>query len=230
MAASAGPSPGASGDLDDLSDLGDVPVFFHVMLLGSSGTGKSSFAARVAGDGAFQVGYAPSDEATSHAPVSVSVAAPDTDADSSGSSSYSSEGERVALFIHDPPSYDHWDASLDALVDRCQGFIVLYSILGEYTLEMVDVAVARIRERPENAEKPIVLAGNKADLGQLRRVVSTEDGQRTAERLKCAAFFETSCKHDAAGVSRTFSALAESIVRTRIPKTKSALKEPMANR
>eukprot|EP00300_Choanocystis_sp_HF-7_P000600 c10499_g1_i1.p1 GENE.c10499_g1_i1~~c10499_g1_i1.p1 ORF type:complete len:137 (+),score=19.72 c10499_g1_i1:247-657(+) len=76
-------------------------------------------------------------------------------------------------------------------ISQAQGFLVVYSITDPSTLNIAQDLIMKIRSIHERDDVPIILVGNKSDLGD-RRKVSKEEARLLATTLQKVEFYETS--------------------------------------
>ena len=85
----------------------------------------------------------------------------------------------------------------DQWIREGDGFLLVYSITSAHTFEEIQKLREHILQSKDQysatERAPIVIAGNKCDLPDHERQVSTEEGQRLAKSWDCP-FFETSAK------------------------------------
>ncbi|KAJ1921982.1 RAS1 protein [Mycoemilia scoparia] len=103
------------------------------------------------------------------------------------------DGENALLDILDSAGQDEYSAMQDHYIRGGQGFIIVYSIASLDSLNQVKARVAKIRRLKQTNRCPIVIIGNKCDLGEERRQVSYREGEAFAKKSG-AAFFEASAK------------------------------------
>jgi GTPase KRas protein len=91
------------------------------------------------------------------------------------------------------PSCFEYTAMADACIKKAKGFFVLYSICSRHSFDGALVHLERVLRIKKCDEFPVVVCGNKLDLGETSREVTTEEGRALADRFG-AEFFETSAK------------------------------------
>eukprot|EP01135_Chromosphaera_perkinsii_P002072 Nk52_evm6s217 gene=Nk52_evmTU6s217 len=102
----------------------------------------------------------------------------------------------VCLEIIDTAGQEEYKAMRDTYMKTGQGFLIIYSIESITSFNEVDQFrrhILRSHDLDESGYFPIILVGNKCDLPQPMREVSTEQGKEKAKQWKCP-FFETSAK------------------------------------
>merc|ERR1719204_214274 len=96
------------------------------------------------------------------------------------------------LDILDTAGQEEYSSLQDQWIREGDGYLLVYSITETNTLDDCEVLHQKIARIKEHDESPIVLAGNKCDLENNRKV-SKADGQEKAQELGCS-FMETSAK------------------------------------
>jgi len=74
-----------------------------------------------------------------------------------------------------------------------EGFLCVYAVTMLDTFKNVEGFVEQVLKVKEDEQIPIVIVGNKIDLGDGKRQVTTAEGEKLAAQLKCR-FVETSAK------------------------------------
>ena len=93
-----------------------------------------------------------------------------------------------------------------------KGFVLVYSIVKDETLEDLVALRDQILEANPNPDVPMILVGNKLDLED-ERVVSKKEGDQQATAFNCVNFVEVSAKEDI-GVSGAFETLIRTVAKT----------------
>jgi len=100
-------------------------------------------------------------------------------------------GIQYMLEILDTAGTEHFTAMRDMYIKNGHGFLLLYSITAEGTLnDLIEIRNQIVELKSEKV--PMVIVGNKTDL-EHQRVISTERGKQLAQSWKCP-FLETSAK------------------------------------
>merc|ERR1712228_146749 len=104
------------------------------------------------------------------------------------------DGVPALLDILDTAGQEEFSSMQDQWIREGQGFLLIYSIVDEGTLEEVELMREKIIRTKDKdpSQVPIVLCGNKCDLVDNRQV-SVEQGKKLAEDWQCP-FYETSAK------------------------------------
>ena len=93
------------------------------------------------------------------------------------------DGEQFLLDILDTAGQDDFSPLRDQWIRESTGFLLIFSLTERKTLEYLDTILAQIRRTKEDSPTvPIVLAGNKSDLGERRQVSAAEAGAWARER------------------------------------------------
>merc|ERR1719512_376418 len=150
---------------------------FRIVVLGSGGVGKSALTLRLISD-EFAEEYNPTIEDSYRKQVAI-------------------DGKPALLDVLDTAGQEEYAALQDQWIREGDGFLIVYAINSEDSFdeaEMIRGKIIRILDAdPDNPDVPIVLAGNKCDLENERKV-STEELQKRKNEWKCAVF-ETSAKN-----------------------------------
>ena len=102
------------------------------------------------------------------------------------------DNKAVVVEIIDTAGQEEYTALRDQHLRNCDGFILVYSVTCETSLEALSPLVNAIHRAKDQDTVPKIIVGNKADLvGQ--RAVSTETGKKYAKLLN-TPFLEASAK------------------------------------
>jgi len=146
---------------------------FRLVVVGAGGVGKSALSVRFI-QGEYIEKYDPTIEDCYRKLVEV-------------------DGSACLLEIMDTAGQEEYGALRDQYLRTGQGFLLVYSIVSPKSWDAVSKFHERILRVKENQKDiPIVVVGNKADLGESRAVTS-EQGRAFASRVGCG-FLETSAK------------------------------------
>jgi len=102
-----------------------------------------------------------------------------------------------------------------------EGFLLVYSITARSTFLELETLLEQIVRVKEREDMPIIIVGNKADLGSQRQV-TTSEGEDFAKRHGCG-FFEA-CANLRPCVDTVFYALTRKVLATR-PDVKATKKK-----
>lgn len=121
------------------------------------------------------------------------------------------DGETISLDILDTAGQEQYSAMREQYMKTGQGFLLVFSVTNKASFNEIALLQQQImRAKNNDSSFPIVLVGNKCDLED-EREVSTEDGQRLANRLNLP-YIETSAK-TRTNVDESFLKLASSILK-----------------
>mmetsp|Transcript_35368 Transcript_35368/g.57300 ORF Transcript_35368/g.57300 Transcript_35368/m.57300 type:complete len:212 (+) Transcript_35368:39-674(+) len=161
----------------------------RIVVLGSGAVGKSSLIVRLT-TGQFFEDYDPTIEDCHMGGLSV-------------------DGQPVRLEILDTAGQGDFHSSfLDQWIESAQGVLMVYSIDNPHSLEELHDIRDRILLSKDDEKFPIVLVGNKSDIGS-KRMVDAEEGRRLAKKWGCA-FWETSAK-DGVNLVKPFAEVVREI-------------------
>ncbi|CAL8102193.1 unnamed protein product [Calicophoron daubneyi] len=145
---------------------------YKLVVLGSGGVGKSALTVQFV-QGVFVEKYDPTIEDSYRKAVEI-------------------DSQQCMLEILDTAGTEQFTAMRDLYMKNGQGFLLVYSITHQSTLnDLIDLREQIMRVKDVD-EFPLVLVGNKCDLED-ERSVGREQGQRLAESWNCH-FMETSAK------------------------------------
>jgi len=102
------------------------------------------------------------------------------------------DDEPCILDILDTAGQEEYSAMRDAYMRSGQGFLIVYSITARQSFEELPGLHEKLLRVKDSDKAPIVLAGNKCDMEDERKV-STAEGQELAKTW-AVPFFETSAK------------------------------------
>ena len=102
-------------------------------------------------------------------------------------------GEDVKVKLFDTAGQERFKSITTNYIKKANGILLVYDITDETSFKKIEAWHQNLSSDSNNI-LPIVLIGNKSDLVE-ERVVSTEDGEELAQKLKIENhFFETSCQ------------------------------------
>jgi len=142
---------------------------FKIAIVGSGGVGKSCMTLYYI-KGVFQSEYDPTIEDSYVKEVML-------------------DGIKRKLTVQDTAGQEEYRSMLEATIQDTDGFIMVYSLVNEDSLEELYPLLERLKKK-KGDRIPLILAGNKSDL-QDDRKISSETGRRAATRMG-ALFVETS--------------------------------------
>eukprot|EP01130_Rhizamoeba_saxonica_P013999 TRINITY_DN603_c0_g1_i4.p1 TRINITY_DN603_c0_g1~~TRINITY_DN603_c0_g1_i4.p1 ORF type:complete len:202 (+),score=38.28 TRINITY_DN603_c0_g1_i4:63-668(+) len=120
------------------------------------------------------------------------------------------QGKPCMLEIIDTAGQEEFTAIQDHYLRIGMGFLIVYSIASVPSYRKLEEYRASIIEVKEDESFPMVLMGNKIDLGEDKRQIQTEEGQSLAESWNIP-FFESSAK-ERINVDEGYQALIELVV------------------
>ncbi|KAK5575465.1 hypothetical protein RB653_006598 [Dictyostelium firmibasis] len=151
---------------------------FKVVVLGASGTGKTSLTVRFV-NGDFIETYDPTIEDLYRKVIETN------------------RGEHVMLEIMDTSGTERYLAMRDLYIRNAQAFVLVYSITSRVSLlelENIKNYICQVKDRPIS-QIPMVVLGNKCDLEDTR-VVFPEEVEALTKKWGIEDFLETSAKID----------------------------------
>ncbi|XP_049849981.1 ras-like protein rasG [Schistocerca gregaria] len=102
------------------------------------------------------------------------------------------DGESCILDILDTAGQEEYSAMRDQHIRIGQGFLVVYSVDSHPSFEMITSCIEQILRVKDEERYPMIVLGNKCDLGN-EREVSIQEGKDLASQLN-VPFLETSAK------------------------------------
>jgi small GTP-binding protein len=146
---------------------------YKVVVLGSGGVGKSALTIQFI-QGNFVEKYDPTIEDSYRKQVEV-------------------DGQLCTLDILDTAGQEEYSAMRDQYMRTGQAFILVYSITDPSSFQDCEAIHDQLLRSVDSDSVPLVLVGNKCDLEE-ERGVSTQEGQKMAEKFGHCKFFEASAK------------------------------------
>eukprot|EP01119_Soliformovum_irregulare_P001929 TRINITY_DN1183_c0_g1_i2.p1 TRINITY_DN1183_c0_g1~~TRINITY_DN1183_c0_g1_i2.p1 ORF type:complete len:157 (+),score=34.70 TRINITY_DN1183_c0_g1_i2:443-913(+) len=101
------------------------------------------------------------------------------------------DGVRSVLNIYDTAGVEDFPIVKDGYMREADGFLCVYAVNSPESFEEVSKLHGWVMRVKENRRVPFVLCGNKVDLGESKRLVTTEEGETLAKDLNIQ-FLETS--------------------------------------
>jgi len=102
-------------------------------------------------------------------------------------------GQVYDLMIVDTAGQDEYSIFPQSYCMDIHGYIFVYSINNAKSFEVCKVIHDKLMDLVGQVQVPIVLVGNKSDLGSIERVIDESEGKKTAETWN-ASFIEASAK------------------------------------
>lgn len=143
-----------------------------MVVLGSGGVGKSALTVKFV-SGAFMEKYDPTIEDFYRKEIEV-------------------DGAPSVLEILDTAGTEQFASMRDLYIKNGQGFVIVYSITSIQTFQDIKTMKEQIVRVKGSDKVPILLVGNKSDLGH-QREVSFNDGTALSQQWNCP-FLESSAK------------------------------------
>jgi GTPase KRas protein len=145
---------------------------YKLVVMGSGGVGKSALTIRLVTDN-FLAEYDPTIEDSYRKEVTI-------------------EDEPAMLDILDTAGQEEFSSMQDQWIRDGHGFLLVYDITAVDTFQQIETLYGKILRTKDKNDVPMVIAGNKADLSDMR-AVTLQEGKDLAESYGCP-FFETSAK------------------------------------
>ena len=118
------------------------------------------------------------------------------------------DGKDVRLRIFDTAGQERFRSVSVSFIKKADGIILIYDISNRETFNSIGEWIKNIREIGKEL-LPVVLVGNKCDLPEEERKVTSIEGEEKADQFKIP-FFETSCK-DGINIKEAFDKIVEEI-------------------
>jgi len=117
------------------------------------------------------------------------------------------------MILWDIAGQEKYDSSRKAFFQGCAGALFVYDVTRPATFK--DIKSKWLKDLKEFGKKKAVylLIGNKNDLTE-EKIVTTQQGEKLAIKMKASEFIETSAKHGD-NVEKAFKTLALSIISNR---------------
>jgi GTPase KRas protein len=103
------------------------------------------------------------------------------------------DGKAQQIDILDTAGQDAFTSLRETFMHKGDGFILVYSITDDQTLEELRSIREQILRVHRNKQVPLIVIGNKLDLAKQERAVSVEEGKALAEEFG-AQFMEVTAK------------------------------------
>jgi len=119
----------------------------------------------------------------------------------------------VKMILWDIAGQDKYDLSRKAFFQGCAGALFVYDVTRQDTFK--DVRAKWLKDLKEFGKKnaAYLLIGNKNDLTE-EKIVTTQDGEKLAKKMKASEFIETSAKQGG-NVEKAFKTLVLSVISNR---------------
>ena len=99
----------------------------------------------------------------------------------------------IKMKIWDTAGQERFKSMSVQVVKTSDAVVLVYSISDRKSFDALDKWLLKISEASDISKKPIIIIGNKTDLGEDKREVSYEEGENFA-KSKGYNFYETSAK------------------------------------
>ena len=102
-------------------------------------------------------------------------------------------GYDLKMKIWDTAGQERFKSMSVQVIKTSDAVILVYSISDRKSFDALDKWLTKINEASDISKKPIIIIGNKSDLGEDKREVTYEEGENFA-KSKGYNFYETSAK------------------------------------
>lgn len=120
---------------------------------------------------------------------------------------------RVKMILWDIAGQEKYDLSRKAFFQGCAGALFVYDVTRAATFKNVEFKWLKDLKAFGNKNSAYLLIGNKSDLKD-QKGVTTEDGQKLAERMKAGGFIETSAQ-SGENVEQAFKTLVHNVIESK---------------
>mmetsp|Transcript_20634 Transcript_20634/g.79021 ORF Transcript_20634/g.79021 Transcript_20634/m.79021 type:complete len:190 (+) Transcript_20634:193-762(+) len=180
----------------------DDNTVIRLVVLGGAGVGKSAVSIRFV-RGVFVEKYDPTIEESYRKPILV-------------------DEKNWVLEILDTAGTDQFAAMRDMYIQRGDGFILVYSVSSDQSVDRCEELYKQISRLNEERQTHVVLVANKVDLPQDQQTVKKSVGERKAAEWNCP-FLESSAKENK-NIEELFLRTAQLVIDAR--KASSSGKKP----
>ncbi|KAF5097193.1 hypothetical protein D0Z03_001469 [Geotrichum reessii] len=140
------------------------------------------------------------------------------------------DNEPALLDVLDTAGQEEYSAMREQYMRTGEGFLLVYSITSRSSFEEIVSFYKQILRVKDKDSFPVVLVGNKCDLGETERAVSLEEGRSLARQFGNCKFMETSAKQRV-NVEDAFYELVRQVrIFNKDPPTGSASTSTASNR
>jgi GTPase KRas protein len=140
------------------------------------------------------------------------------------------DSEPALLDVLDTAGQEEYSAMREQYMRTGEGFLLVYSITSRSSFEEIVTFYKQILRVKDKDSFPVVLVGNKCDLGETERAVSLEEGRSLARQFGNCKFMETSAKQRV-NVEDAFYELVRQVrIFNKDPPTASANASTVSNR
>lgn len=132
------------------------------------------------------------------------------------------DGNVLQVEILDTAGQDIYSSLRETFLHTGDGFLLVYSITDDQTLEDLREIREQIKNAHGNPNVPLIVVANKVDMAATHRAVSTAEGQQIARDFG-ADFLEVSAK-DNTNINTAFQTLLKSIVNNDAPSPSKSVR------
>jgi len=131
------------------------------------------------------------------------------------------KGQEYATEILDTAGQDEFSIMNQKHSIGVHGYVLVYSITSRSSFEMIQIIRDKILNNTGTESVPMIVVGNKSDLGPQRKV-ETIEGKNLAQEWNCP-FVETSARHNA-NIAKVFELLIGEIEKYQNPPAEAPSK------
>ena len=132
-------------------------------------------------------------------------------------------GYDLKMKIWDTAGQERFKSMSVQVIKNSDAIVLVYAINDIKTFKSLDQWLSRLNETTDLSKKPIIILGNKQDLGDEKREVTFEEGKKYAES-KGYNFYETSAK-TSYNIKEAFDDIFEQLYKAFEPEKKKKKKE-----
>ena len=140
------------------------------------------------------------------------------------------DGEPALLDVLDTAGQEEYSAMREQYMRTGEGFLLVYSITSRSSFEEIVSFYKQILRVKDKDSFPVVLVGNKCDLGETERAVSLEEGRSLARQFGNCKFLETSAKQRVKVEDAFYELVRQIRIFNKDPPTASANASTVSNR
>eukprot|EP01129_Flabellula_baltica_P001169 TRINITY_DN1107_c0_g1_i4.p1 TRINITY_DN1107_c0_g1~~TRINITY_DN1107_c0_g1_i4.p1 ORF type:complete len:130 (-),score=19.83 TRINITY_DN1107_c0_g1_i4:70-459(-) len=120
------------------------------------------------------------------------------------------------LEILDTAGTEQFQTMKDLYIRKGQGFILVFSLVSKSTFYDLESLASQIRKVKDTEEIPMVLVGNKCDLGD-KIIVSNDEAQELADTKLNGVYYEASAK-TRVNIDELFEDIAMQVIQVYPPR------------
>ena len=125
-------------------------------------------------------------------------------------------GYELKMKIWDTAGQERFKSMSVQVIKNSDAIVLVYAINDRKTFKSLDQWLSRLNETSDLSKKPIIIVGNKQDLGDEKREITYEEGKKYAES-KGYNFYETSAK-TSYNIKEAFDDIFEQLYKTFEPE------------